>query len=194
MKVIVGDKVYLQKYDLVVMINEFSAVPGCIMVEAFSRACVISTNGGDDAASFGFCFDKPETVQFLKECDWILDFTEYSQKSFEELKALHDKCEENLDREVDDFNGSDVEYRKEHFDECSEKFDHMKLKLISLDLLMDCKNGKIQMPAIPDENTKLEGNGFKSFGGSEFGGIRVTVESASKKQGFFRRFFKRGAQ
>lgn len=191
MKVIVGDKAYLQKYDLVVMINEFSAVPGCIMVEAFSRACVISTNGGDDAVSFGFCFDMPETVQFLKECDWILDFPEYSQKSFEELKALHDKCEANLDREVDNFNGSDVKYRKEHFDECSEKFDHMKLKLISLDMLMDCKNGKIQMPTIPDENTKLEGNGFKSFGGGKFDDFRVEINASSKKHGLFSRMFKR---
>lgn len=194
MKVIVGDKVYLQKYDLVFMVHEFSVVPGCIMEEAFSRACVISTNGGDDAVSFGFCFDKPETVQFLKECDWILDFTEYSQKSFEELKTIHEKCEENLDREIENFNGSNVKYRKEHFDERSEKFDHMKLKLISLDMLIDCKYGKIQMPTIPDENTKLEGNGFRSFGGIEFDSIRVNVESTSKKQGFFRRFFKRGAQ
>lgn len=191
MKVIVGDKAYLQKLDLVFMIHEFSAVPGCIMEEAFSRACVISTNGGDDAVSFGFCFDKPETVQFLKECDWILDFTEYSKKDINELKALHDETASNLEREIDEFNATSVEFRKKHFEEYSEKFDHVKLKLIGLDMLMDCKNGKIQMPAIPDENTKLEGNGFKSFGSGKFDSIRVDIEVSPKKGGFLRRFFKR---
>ena len=191
MKVIVGNKAYLQKFDLAFMIHEFSAVPGCIMVEAFSSACMVTVNGGDDAVRFGFCFEEPEAVEFIKECEWLLDFREYSQKDLNELIALRDEIQDKLSCEVDDFNGASIEYRKQNFEEYSEKFDHMKLKTMSLDMLVDCKNGKIKLPTIPDENTVLADNGFTRVKSDD---IRIEITQVSKKQGFFRRFFKRGAQ
>lgn len=194
MKIIVGDKAYLQKFDLAFMLHEFTAVPGCIMMEAFSSACAITVNGGNDAVRFGFCFEEKETVDFIKECDWLMDFSEYSQKGLDELIALRDEMSDDLSREVDDFNGASVEYRKKNFEEYSEKFDHMKLKTMSLDMLVDCKKGKIKMPDIPDEDTVLEGNGFARVSNSEIDGIHIEIRKTSKKQGFFRRFFKRGAQ
>lgn len=191
MKVIVGNKAYLQKFDLAFMIHEFSAVPGCIMVEAFSSACMVTVNGGDDAVRFGFCFEEQEAVEFIKECEWLLDFQEYSQKDLNELIALRDEISDKLSREVDDFNGASVEYRKKNFEEYSEKFDHMKLKTMGLDMLVDCKKGKIKLPDIPDENTVLADNGFARVKSND---IRIEITQVSKKQGFFRRFFKRGAQ
>lgn len=194
MKVIVGNKVYLQKFDMAYMIHEFSAVPGCIMAEAFSSACMVSVNGGNDAVRFGFCFEEKEAVEFLKECDWILDFSEHVQKSAEELAALRDEISGNLAREVDSFNKASLEYRKEHFAACEEKFDHMRLQAVGLDMLVDCRNGRFEMPEIPDENTVLEDNGFRRIGRGEFEGVQAEVAETPKKQGFFRRFFKRGAQ
>lgn len=191
MKVIVGNKAYLQKFDLAFMIHEFSAVPGCIMVEAFSSACMVTVNGGDDAVCFGFCFEEQEAVEFIKECEWLLDFQEYSQKDLDELIALRDEMSDKLSCEVDDFNGASVEYRKQNFEECSEKFDHMKLKTMGLDMLVDCKKGKIKLPDTPDENTVLVDNGFTRVKSDD---IRIEITQVPKKQGFFRRFFKRGAQ
>lgn len=194
MKIIVGNKVYLQKYVIAYMAHEFSAVPSCVMAEAFSAACMIFVNGGNDAVRFGFCFEDEEAVKFLKECDWILDFSEHSQKSFEELTALRDEISSNLAREVSSFNDASFEYRKEHIKESEEKFDHMRMQILGLDMLIDCKTGRFEMPEIPDENTVLEDNGFRKVSRSELDDVQAEVAETPKKQGFFRRFFKRGAQ
>ncbi len=194
MKIIVGDKAYLQKFDLAFMLHEFSAVPGCIMMEAFSSACVVNVNGGNDAVRFGFCFEEKETVDFIKECDWLMDFSEYSQKGIDELVALRDKATESLKREVAEFNAGNLEYRKEHIDECEEGFDHKQLQVLGLDMLIDCKKGKLRMPEIPDEDTMIKNNGFIRVDRKEIEGVCIGTADSSKGKGFFRRFFKRGAQ
>ncbi len=196
MKVIVGDnKAYLQKIDLAFMIDELSAVPSCIMLEAFSSARMVSVCGGDDAASFGFCFESKEAVEFIKKCDWILDFSEYSQKDIDKLIALYDKMASELRREIDDFNTADLDYRKKHFGECSEKFDHMKMQAMNLEMLIGCKKGKIKMPVMPTEETVLENNGFFEIGRNGTPSIHIeVVDTSKKKRGLFSRLFKRSAQ
>lgn len=200
MKVIVGDKVYLQKVDLAYMIHEFNGLPSCIMSEAFGTACILTTNGADDAVSFGYCFESERAVSFLRANEQILDFSVYSQKSTDSLIALKAQLESDLDREVDKFNESSEDFRKKHYDEYSERFDYMRLQILNLDFLIDCKNGKIKMPAIPTADTKFESNGFtriKVSGLSEDYDEESKDEAGSKKSklvGFFCRLFKGGAQ
>ena len=200
MKVIVGNKAYLQKVDLVFMIHEFNGVPSCIMSEAFSTACILTLNGPEDAVCFGYCFESEKAVAFLRDNEQILDFSVYSQKTTDSLIALKAQLESDLKREIDNFNESSEDFRKKRYDELSERFDYMKLQILNLDFLIDCKNGKFKMPAIPTADTKFESNGFtriKVPGLSEDCDKESRDEVEPKKSklvGFFSRLFKRGAQ
>lgn len=200
MKVIVGNKAYLQKVDLVFMIHEFNGVPSCIMNEAFSTACILTSNGPEDAVSFGYCFESEKAVAFLRDNEQILDFSVYSQKTTDSLIALRDQLDSDLKREIDNFNESSKDFRKKRYDDFSERFDYRKLQILNLDFLIDCKNGKIKMPTIPTADTKLESNGFARVempGLSEDYDKESSDEVEPKKSkfvGFFSRLFKRGAQ
>ena len=149
-KIIVGQKVYLQKFIMAFMEQEFNAIPAVIYVEFIERYPVHFARGAQDILRFDYCFEGEEAVKFLKECDYIFDYEEYLQKSEQELRSMIDSLLKGIDDKVAFYEANDEAYRTEHADELRDFFDQTRLKCEQLKFLIACKKGKLEYPELPE--------------------------------------------
>lgn len=142
MKIKIGNKVYLQKYEVADTERRTKLFAKCVNDEFISGAGCFKKNGCH-AFEFGIVFEKPESVKWLMEQDWIVDYDEYVKMSDSDLEKEIEQLE---NQELDfgnEFNHKDVDYRKEHFKEMKEKMDLMKHKISSLHFILYYKRKAI---------------------------------------------------
>lgn len=169
MKLKIGDKVYLQKYEVAYIDHELELVPASIFEEMFhlddgSSYGYFSINGADDGHRFAVCFKKPESVKWLMEQDWIVDYSYYEQMSAPVVLSICWKLETELHERADALKGKPEEYQKAR-EELS-KLDH---QIWSLHIMADHLNGKLdfQFPAeMPKKPANKKGFFARLFGRS----------------------------
>lgn len=177
MKLKIGDKVYLQKYEVAHIMHELNGFPGSILDETFGgdEDSFFFINGPTDGFRFECVYKEHENVKWLMEQDWIVDYDEYAEMPLAELRAFQERLKAERSADIDEFNAKDEAYRETHFDEQSDKFDKLKHKIASLGDLIRFRKGEIIF-GFPDE---YQGK---------------TASTPQKKPGFFARLFGRGAQ
>jgi len=181
MKLKIGNKVYLQKYEVAHILHELSSFPASIMQETFyGDNEFFFMNGLADAFQFECVYKEPENIKWLMEQDWIVDYDEYADMPLAELEALHERLKTEHSAGVDEFNAKDEAYRKAHFKEENDKFNKSRHKIASLgDIIGFCK-GEVKF-IFPDEYQS------KAV-------VSDTASAPQKKSNFFTRLFGRGAQ
>ena len=167
MKIIVGDKVYLQKFAMVYMEEEFYAVPGILHVSFIQNYPIHFIDSEQDAAKFDYVFDDEQAVAYLKSCDYIFDFIEYSKKSVKELQQEMLQTIEDFDNLASRFEDASKAYQSEHNEEMHRRFDEARLKCEQLRFMIAFKTGELKFPSLPEGvevNLKVEnGSIFSRF-------------------------------
>ena len=185
MKLKIGDRVYLQKYEVAYIMHELNGFPTGILDETFSgdEDSLFFLNGPTDGFRFEGIYKEPENVRWLMKQDWIVDYDEYAEMPLAELEALQERLEAERSADIDEFNAKDEAYREAHFDEESDRFDKLGHKIISLGYLIKFRKGEVEY-VFPDE--------YQSK--TAISGASGATSTPQKKLGFFARLFGRGAQ
>ena len=143
MKLKVGEKVYLQNYDIAFIVYELDSLPIEISNELFSKNDIFHTSGRNNNLRFEYSFEDPEAIEWLMSRDWIIDFDEYIDKSLSELESLLDQLCSEHSAKTGEFNTKSVEYRKEHYDEETDEYNKREHRIDSLHLLINFRKGEI---------------------------------------------------
>ena len=144
MKIKIGEEVYLQNYEIKYLVHDLSSFPDSILQEIFDEdRNNFFMSGPANGFWFECAFRNANSVKWLMEQDWIVDYDEYARKPLPELEALvkHLKAEHAAD--INEFNAKDKTYRKDHFKEASDKFDKASHKISSLENLIAASKGEV---------------------------------------------------
>ena len=93
MKIKIGEKVYLQKYDIARLMQSHCAIPSSLFAELFLNNEVFFVNGTSDAWRFDCVFEQPENVEWLMGQDWIVDYDKYVVMAISDLEKLADRID-----------------------------------------------------------------------------------------------------
>lgn len=184
MKIKIGDKVYLQKYEVYHLLHDLNGFPSSILNETFGNEDrSFFMNGPTDGFWFECVYKKPENVRWLMKQDWIVDYDEYAEMSIAELEALQERLKAEGLAGVNEFNARDEAYRKAHIDEENDKFSKLGHKIASLWNLIVFLKGEVKF-VFPDEY----------HGKTTVTVISDATGTLKRKPGFFARLFGRSAQ
>ena len=186
MKLRIGDKVYLQKYEVAHIMHDVDYFPTSILRETFGVACggIFFMNSITDSFRFDCVFKEPENVKWLMDQDWIVNYDDYAEMPLEELEAFSKYLETKYFDEIDVFNAEDETYREAHFDEASDGFDKLEHKIASLKLIVGYRKGDVKL-IFPDE--------YQDKANISSGSNITSTTIPRKKPGFFARLFGRGS-
>ena len=87
MKIVLKDRVVIQRYDAAFILNGPVHPPKSVLKElsAQSKACVtIDTQSG---CEFAYVFTKPKSVAWLNAQNWLIDYHDFDRKTPDELEA-----------------------------------------------------------------------------------------------------------
>ena len=152
MKLKIGDRVYLQKYEVAHILHKLNGFPGGILDETFSddEDSLFFMNGLTDGFRFECIYKEPENVRWLMKQDWIVDYDEYAEMPLAELEAFQERLKAERSADIDEFNTKDEAYGEAHFDEESDRFDKLGHKIVSLGYLIKFRKGEVRC-VFPDE-------------------------------------------
>ena len=103
MKKVIGNKIALQRYDVRYLLHELAGVPKDVLDEIIVSKMIFMVSPLED---YGFCcvFERPESVEWLMEQEYIVDFDEYEctsaygleykLRSLQEYYGLEENCYE----------------------------------------------------------------------------------------------------
>ncbi len=94
MKLRIGNKVYLQKYDVVFITRELSSFPMSLFDEVFRDEAPFIMMNFEDGLRFACVFEDSKNVEWLMAQDYFVDFEQYKEMPASELKALRTRLEE----------------------------------------------------------------------------------------------------
>lgn len=151
MKLIVGEKVYLQKFVIAYMEQEFYGIPGALYAEFINHYPIHFIHGAQDGLKFDYVFKDEQVVSFLKDCKYIFDYAEYSKKSVKELKAEMSELIAKFEKLANDYDQQDEVYKKEHGEEMHSRFDETRLMCEGIKLMIACKKGQLKFPVLPGD-------------------------------------------
>ena len=150
MKIKVGNKVYLQKYDVSYILRHLNDIPVSFIGELFKESKPFLISNQNDALEFAYAFKNPMNTEWLMSQDYILDYESTIFVSLSATKDYYKGLKKELNKEIRNFNTKDPKYRTDHYDEYSEKFKRKQHKIESYRIMIDCLNGKINF-VFPDE-------------------------------------------
>lgn len=99
MKIKIGDKVYIQRYDLQFLFCSEAATNG-IISEYFQKNDVFEYEDTISPFDFNFFFAKKENVEWIMGQAWILDYGEYKDKTIEFLQTQADDYQKKIDESI----------------------------------------------------------------------------------------------
>ena len=183
MKLKIGNKVYLQKYEVAYIMYNLTELPGSFLDETFSDDDhkFFFMNSAADGLRFDYAYEDPQNVAWLMEQDWIVDYAEYAKTSFDDIKSLVSNLRMHRESAIDEFNSKSEDYRRTHYDEESAKFDRSAHKISSLEKIIEYRQGEVEFvfPNVYREKSAAEPS---------------KNPATPKKPNFFTRLFSRSAR
>ena len=155
MKLKIKDKVYLQKYEIAFILEELESIPGCVYCEFMDKHRFFSINGTEDKYNFDCVFENPESIKWLMEQDWIVDYKKFAKMSAAELISTIEHVDEEYTTKLDKFNAKDDTYRSKHYSKAVEEFGKYEHQLESLSVLLAAKTGKLNF-TFPENRKKKD--------------------------------------
>lgn len=177
MKLKIGDKVYLQKYDVAFILSEVSEIPASFPNEVFGNNekgyfCMdIEENG----FRFENVFESKSCVDWLMAQDWLVDYDEHVKDSLSELEALALSLKSSYNTGALEFNAHDEEYKTKRYEAESERYGKLRHKITSIECLIASRKGTIKFGFPPGYQDKA----------------KYETPPPPKKQSFFKRLFGR---
>ena len=150
MKIKIGEKVYLQKYEVAYMMHKLSSMPGSIFDEIFGGDEIFFMSSAKDGFRFDCRFVVPKNVKWLMEQDWIVDYDKYTETPIHELEATVERLRVERSAEIAQFNNQDDDYRRQNYKQMNDKFNKSGHVISSFDNLIAARRGKIKF-VFPEE-------------------------------------------
>ena len=146
MKLFINSSVYLQKFDVAFLTHHTWALPdvNTILAELFQDGKPFSMIDKEDGYKFACRFRDPKNIQWLREQDWIPDFSELSKISALDLQTMHDKLSEDHRLAMAQFNSCNEAYRQKNCTRYQKMFAKTNHKLHSIATMHDYLCGKIR--------------------------------------------------
>lgn len=158
MKIKIGEKVYLQKYDTARILHDIAAFPGSLVTELFEpsndgalHASIFYISSPQDELEFSCVFKDPKNVEWLMSEDWIVDHNEYIKMPVATLKSIYRHREREYKANIKYFNLQPREYRELHYGEINLKLYKEAHQLKSIRLLINELTGRITLN-LPSED------------------------------------------
>lgn len=174
MKLKIDSKVYLQKIDVAHILHELKEVPASIFQEVFSNdeeGCFFMSSA-ENGLYFENVFERPDSVKWLMEQDWIINYDECVDTPLHDLEALHTSLIASYNAGINAFNAQDHEYKAKHYEEENEKYNKLAHKITSIECLIAFRKGETKFKFPPEYRD------------------RTVYESPPKKKpSFFKRLF-----
>ncbi len=167
MKLKVGNKVYLQKYEVAhIMDGSGSWVPSGIIRELYSNndGYKFMNNLDTDGFRFDCVFEEPRNVAWLMRQDWIVSYNKYANISLSKLETNQRRLKARLSVAVDEFYNSGrtyagtnfatghdrlSAYMKAHFIKEHDRLDKLGFKIASLGAFISFRKGEVEF-VFPD--------------------------------------------
>lgn len=177
MKIKIGEKVYLQKYEILKMGDRPEIVAECVHDE-FARkyGSIFTTKHDLDVYKFEYVFEDPECVKWLMEQDFIIDYDTYAGFSESRLDMQLRVFKNEYVDYLDGFHEHDEEYRSDHHRELMNWIYCNKWKSTSIAELLALKRGAIPTFGYPEGYT-----GKKFMLGAEV----IDSDQKDQRRGFF---------
>ncbi len=146
--------VYVQTNDLICLMNFGGTIPAEIIVNYFGGSAVIIND--DDRFEF-IKFTEPSTVEFFKECDWVVDFRDIKTLSMEQIIEVHQGIIVERNNAAEKWNLLTDEEREANPDlykETKDKIERLEFKAQSILEILWTKQGHRVMPfpVVPDRD------------------------------------------
>ena len=149
MKLKVGNKVYLQSFEVAHILYDLDGFPPYVVEEITDREKLFLLSSSKDDFSEGCLFDnafvKQESIDWLMEQEWIIDFDEYSLKSIPELEELVKYLKERRFAIVDAHNRSEKASRKVNFNRVHTRAGKISNEIVSLEMLIRYLKGELSL-------------------------------------------------
>lgn len=178
MKIVTGDKVYVQKNDIAYLNQTDLPIPASIFMKVFGAGIVII----DDRNRYEFIeFTEPEEMEFFKKLDWMIDYNKVKDMSEDELIELGKSMAEKSNEIAEKYNAMSQEKRKQNQNLVVEH-ELLEFKMHSLKDIIYFKRGELKIK-LPEEIS----HSIIEVLSEE----KQTIESKNNGPKLFRNIFKR---
>ena len=151
MKIKIGDKVYLQKYDVSHILGETNEIPASFFQEVFSNSnCFFMCGDKSDGFYFEKIFKDPGSVKWLMEQDWLVNYDEYKDTSLLELEVLRDSLIKSYKDAAIALNAKEGDCTFKRYEEEKDKLNKLTHKITSIECLIAFRKGQIKFLFPPE--------------------------------------------
>ena len=139
MKLKIGNKVYLQKYEIVFITHYLSRLPKGFLEETFANDDIFMMNvPSDDTFDFETVYEDPKIVAWLMEQTWLADFDTYSKMPLDEIEESLERLKSEHSARFDELKAKGEDCQKEDI----ESLNKLAHKINSLNHLVMFRRGK----------------------------------------------------
>lgn len=149
MKVFKNGRVYVQKEDLMLLLECGRLIPASVFDKVYSNEYfVVGESNKEDYIEF----NKPEDLEFFESLDWIVDYDEVKDLSLEEIDEIFKKTQ----KEMEQILKSSFSNKKDYSIKPHIKYELLNNRLYTLAKVYYYKSHKVSL-ILPNENgfTKL---------------------------------------
>ena len=150
MKIIINNKAFVQRKDIIYLNQSDLNVPKSIFIKAFENNI---DNIFDDSIRYEFIeFNDPKEIAFFKSLNWLIDYNEVKKLDEEELITLGENAILERNAIIQKYNSMSDEKKKKN-KQLLVKADLLVYKIYSLRNALWAKQGyiKINLPENLDE-------------------------------------------
>lgn len=140
MKIITDDAVYIQKNDFAYLNQTDLAIPASVYLKAFDRGVVVI---GDHNRYDFFKFTDSDAIEFFKGLDWILDYYDVKDLSFEDIVEVVSKMDDERREIASKFNLMTPEEKRKNID-MYYRSEYLDFKFCSLRDFVWFRQGKLK--------------------------------------------------
>lgn len=139
--------VYVQMNDLAMLTHYEDEIPASIFLQVFTDITII-----DDRNRWEFQrFVDPDTIEFFKKADWVVDYKFYRHMKEDEIMGHGQVMADELNAVANEYNSYTEEERKDHQD-LRMRHELLEFKFYSIREILWLKQGHrvMPIPVVPD--------------------------------------------
>ena len=144
MKLFVNNKVYVQKNDLAYFMRgtEGISIPSSIIDKVFGQVFIVT-----DENRYEFVeFSSPEEIDFLKKCDWMVDYNLFDGMTEDQIVEYGCQIYAERNKIATSFNELPEDDRERQYIQASTKIELLEFKMWSVRDILWHKQGHLKFP------------------------------------------------
>ncbi len=162
MKILTNDKIYIQLKDIAFLIHIFPHItlkcPKQVLTKCFSKILIFNDENKYDFMEF----DDIESISFLNNLSFIVNYYDYEDLSFKEIIRNVENIGNELNNLADKYQDLDEKNQEEKYEKFSYLFEIKYYKMTSIREIYQIKTGelKVNLPIL-EEKKPIKEKGLK---------------------------------